>query len=304
MLILSRSVAPAALLPIMTLNHAIFTQLAASSDSNQFPSTPLFQSLCLSATLALDGMLAVPGGGKKQRVKPTLRKAAVLRTRRVVRNNYRLIPSIFDTVYDAYADHGSRVVPMLGVIFAVSLRLKVIPKKKENGELEQPLAERFTAAQKDRLFDLYLEKIMSSKTPVPKRIYAAMDDLWSSNLIGKDVVEEKVLPMADKLLIRSPEVVLPSEYSPRRYISIGMLMARRLCSTLAHHLSHISRPIVCHSGSPSFRCNFGIEINQTGDTGRRSRLCASPCAQDRRCCKGQIDDRNLGSAQNRENDER
>lgn len=198
----------------MTLNHAIFTHLAASTDSNQFPATPLFQSLCLSMTLALDGMLAVPGGGKKQRVKPTLRKAAVVRTRRVIRNNYRLIPNIFDVVYDAYADHGERVIPMLGVIFAVSLRLKVIAKKTENGEMEQPLANRYTTAQKDKLFDFYLEKVLSSKHAVPKRIYASMDDLWNANLIGKDAIKERVLPLADRLLIRSPEAVLPSEAIP------------------------------------------------------------------------------------------
>ena len=161
--------------------------------------------------LALDGMLAVQGGGKKQKVKPTLRKAAVVRTRRVIRNNYRLIPNIFDTVYAAYETQGERVIPMLGVIFAVSLRLKVIAKKTDDGEAPQPLAERYASAQKDKLFDLYLEKIMSSKTAVPRRIYTSMDDLWDSGFASEVTVKEKVLPLADKVLIRSPEVVLPSE---------------------------------------------------------------------------------------------
>lgn len=197
----------------MALNHAIFSHLAASTESNQFPATPLFQSLCLSMALALDGMLAVQGGGKKQKVKPTLRKAAVVRTRRVIRNNYRLIPNIFATVYAAYDTQGERVIPMLGVIFAVSLRLKVIAKKTEDGEQTQPLAERYASAQKDKLFNLYLEKIMSSKTSVPRRIYTSMDDLWTSSLIPEDAIKEKVLPLADKMLIRSPEVVLPSEFA-------------------------------------------------------------------------------------------
>lgn len=197
----------------MALNHAIFSHLASSTESTQFPSTPLFQSLCLSMALALDGMLAVQGGGKKQKVKPTLRKAAVVRTRRVIRNNYRLIPYVFDTVQAAYETQGERVIPMLGVIFAVSLRLKVIAKKTEDGESTQPLAERYASAQKDKLFNLYLEKILSSKTAVPRRIYTSMDDLWTSSLIPEDTMKEKVLPLADKMLIRSPEVVLPSEFA-------------------------------------------------------------------------------------------
>lgn len=205
----------------MTLNHAIFSHLAASTESSEFPSTPLFQSLCLSMTLALDGMLAVQGGGKKQKVKPTLRKAAIVRTRRVIRNNYRLIPSIFDTVYDAYETHGERVIPMLGVIFAVSLRLKVIAKKTEDGEPTQPLADRYTSAQKDKLFNLYLEKVVSSKTAVSKRIYTSMDDLWNSNMISEEAIKEKVLPLADKMLIRSPEVVLPSESTSSTYLLVG-----------------------------------------------------------------------------------
>jgi hypothetical protein len=208
------SVAPAALLPLMTLNHALFSHLAATADDLLFTSTPLFQSLCLSMAFALDGVLAAPGGGKKQRVKPTLRKAAVVRTRRVIRNNYRLIPDIFNVVYDAYNTHGERLLPILGVILAVSLRLKVITKKTGDDQPEQSLAKKYVAMQKDKLVELYLDKVLSSKTPVSRRVYSSMDDLWSGGLVTDEEWKTRVLPLVDRMLIRSPEVVLPSRSFP------------------------------------------------------------------------------------------
>lgn len=196
----------------MTLNHALFTYLASIAEDIQFTSTPLFQSLCLSMAFALDGVLAAPGGGKKQKVKPTLRKAAVVRTRRVIRNNYRLIPDIFNVVYDGYNTHGERLLPMLGVILAVSLRLKVVPKKTQDGQPEQSLAEKYVAIQKDKLVELYLDKVLSSKTPVSRRVYSSMDDLWTAGLITHEDWKTRVLPLVDRMLIRSPEVVLPSRF--------------------------------------------------------------------------------------------
>lgn len=285
----------------MALNHAIFTHLAASTESTEFPSTPLFQSLCLSMTLALDGMLAVQGGGKKQKVKPTLRKAAIVRTRRVIRNNYRLIPSIFDTVFDAYDAQGERIIPMLGVIFAVSLRLKVIAKKTNDGEPTQPLAERYTSAQKDKLFSLYLEKVMSSKTVVPRRIYTSIDDLWTSNMVSEEAIKEKVLPLADKMLIRSPEVVLPSELASA---DIAGFHSRLSLSTLPHRLHLVSGFIVCDSCPSRFGNCLGIKVVKARYEIGRTRSRQSAGAQTERHCKGAPHDRNLGSSQGRKDDER
>jgi hypothetical protein len=61
-------------------------------------------------------------------------------------------------VYAAYETQGERVIPMLGVIFAVSLRLKVIAKKTDDGEVYILLG---TAVFDDMIFSRYRSNSLS-----------------------------------------------------------------------------------------------------------------------------------------------
>lgn len=186
----------------MTLAHSIFNHLAKTSED--FQSNPLFTPLVVASAYALDGLLTPREGKPKDR--EAVRTGAVVRTRRLIRSNYRLIPALFDTTYDGLAKFGNRLIPFLGVVTGVAVRLKVLPKQKDQDKTL--LRDRYAAEQKERLFKVFVERVLGAKSPLPLKTYAAFDDLWTV-LADETIINETILPAIDKLLIRSPETGLP-----------------------------------------------------------------------------------------------
>lgn len=198
----TKTVAPSVLLPYLILSIRIFSTLATSTN---FDSTAEFKTLLLAITKAFNAILTdpfehAPDVDKRRKdgsAKVTLRKGAITRTRRVVRNHVELIPSIFDVLQ---ADNGIHVLPMLGVTMGVALRLK--------NEKQAVLGKQAVEERKSDLLKSYLTSVLGSKTAVSSQAINSMDDLWTS-LVTEDDMKTLVLPLADKMLIRTPEIALP-----------------------------------------------------------------------------------------------
>lgn len=152
----------------MSLAHVSYDTLSRKRPA--FASEPLFKPLVISMAYALDGILTPREG--KARMKDAMQKGAVIRTRRVLRSNYRLISETFETLYQAVPKVGERLFPMLGVAMGVAIRLKIAPKQKDADQ--EPLKDKYARVQKEQMTTIFVERVLGAKSPLPRRTYVSL----------------------------------------------------------------------------------------------------------------------------------
>lgn len=210
----SRTVAPSTLLPYLILANESFSLLSrqAVTATTSLTDSSRLQSLLLSNARALNVILSDPSefapeeaaSDSKRRgkigagaAKATIRKGAITRCRRMLRNRHTLLPDALDQLL---RQSETFALPLLGVAVGVALRLR--------GDKQSEAGQGWVANRKQAILKLYLSMVLSSKTPVASHTIASIDDLWVSLTTEADFGDE-ILPMADKMLVRSPEIALP-----------------------------------------------------------------------------------------------
>ncbi|CAO3633857.1 unnamed protein product [Cunninghamella echinulata] len=130
--------------------------------------------------------------------KPSIWKSAIADTRRPFRNHPKRIPELFK-----YAlANSSTCTPtyinaiLIGTIVDVCFHLKHTDGKP------------FVVDMQSSLIDYYLKNIISSRSAVPQSSMVALN-AFISTMITQDIFEQQFLPVLEKMMLRSPEVVLP-----------------------------------------------------------------------------------------------
>lgn len=134
--------------------------------------------------------------------KKTIAKSAIADVRRTIRLNADAIPIMFQVALAnaQTATPSFKNAVLIGTIIDVSLRLKTLDGKPFVENIESQLTE------------YYLKNIVSSRTAVHIAALNAFHDFIQS-IITKDKFESEYLPVLDKMMLRSPEIVLQGTYS-------------------------------------------------------------------------------------------
>ncbi|KZV97501.1 ARM repeat-containing protein [Exidia glandulosa HHB12029] len=136
---------------------------------------------------------------ESREAKANIRRSAVVRARRVVRNSHQNIPAILSAILDRAKTSSSptSLVPFLGLVVDVVLHLKQPPANVD--ELLGPSRAGIVA--------LYTTNVLMSRTPVPSHVSAAFSGFIRSQ-VDQQTLTSDVLPVMEKAMLRSPEVAL------------------------------------------------------------------------------------------------
>lgn len=130
--------------------------------------------------------------------KKTIAKSSIADVRRTIRLNADAIPTIIQVALaNAQTCTPSfKNAVLIGSIIDVSLRLKNRTDGKTMIENIEP-----------QLTEYYLKNIVSSRTAVHKAALESFND-FIKNIITQQKFEAEYLPVLDKMMLRSPEIVL------------------------------------------------------------------------------------------------
>jgi hypothetical protein len=144
--------------------------------------------------------------------KKTIGRSAVADVRRTMRLNADAIPTILDvSLANAQTCTPSfKNAVLIGTIIDVSLRLKA----RTDGKIMIENVE-------SRLTDYFLMNIVSSRNAVHKAALQSFND-FIKNIVAKEKFEAEYLTVLDKMMLRSPEIVLQGMIRKKlkRYIEL------------------------------------------------------------------------------------
>jgi hypothetical protein len=152
--------------------------------------SPMFSTILNAQAVLIDSLV---DDGKK-----TISKSAIADVRRTIRLNADAIPIIIDVALaNAQTCTPSfKNAVLIGTVIDVSLRLKT----RSDGKAMIEDAE-------SRLTEYYLKNIVSSRSAVHKAALDSFND-FITHIVTKEKFETEYIPVLDKMMLRSPEIVL------------------------------------------------------------------------------------------------
>lgn len=156
--------------------------------------SPLFSSVLSAQAVLLDSLV--------DDAKKGISQSAVADVRRTFRLNAEAIPTIIDVAL-ANAQTASpsyKNAVLIGTVIDVSLRLKT----RSDGKAMIENAE-------SQLSEYYLKNIISSRTAIHPAAARSFND-FIRFIITKEKFESEYLPVLDKMMLRSPEIVLGGKF--------------------------------------------------------------------------------------------
>ncbi|KAL7422316.1 translational activator of GCN4 [Cryptotrichosporon argae] len=188
----SKTTTPLAVAPHLTLTLALLSALRSRTD---FASSPQFTDLLTSLALLVDTVEA--------RAEPTNRGARIvhkvnIRVWRVLRQIRADLPAALKVLL-AYKAAPARTAALLSDVIGVTLRLK--------SKKGAPEGKAIIEAEKDAVLAFYTTNILSSKTALPRHQAQAFSEFLST-FVSRDMLVVKLVPAAERMLLRSPEVAL------------------------------------------------------------------------------------------------
>lgn len=194
---------PAGLLPYTFLNLALLQQLGSSRDN--FNATSTFNDLINSLALLTDAIEARELDPSTSTLHPTakitrFRRKVGIRIWRTIRDIRECIPTIIETLTKSSTPKSA---VLLRHVIGVCLRLKSSAKRPLNGR-------ETVEGIKGKIVDWYTTNVLGSKVIVPRHTSGALNE-FHKEFTDIDTLSTKVLPTAEKMLLRSPEVALDCE---------------------------------------------------------------------------------------------
>lgn len=175
---------------LLTWVNLLFTCVLKQVTVEAAKTNPLFVNIISAQAVLIDSLV---DDGKK-----TIAKSSIADVRRTIRLNADAIPTIIQVALaNAQTCTPSfKNAVLIGSIIDVSLRLK-------NGTDGKTMIENI----EPQLTEYYLKNIVSSRTAVHK---AALESFYDfiKNIITQQKFEAEYLPVLDKMMLRSPEIVL------------------------------------------------------------------------------------------------
>ncbi|KAF9561868.1 ARM repeat-containing protein [Agrocybe pediades] len=161
-----------------------------------FSTSNAWRALIGSLALLLDMI------SESSKAKPSLKKGALVRTRRALRSAGSKIPDVISTLLGLTktSQTPTKFIPLLGVSISVLIRLKNVT--------EEPI-QRLPVDLKDGVIGLYTSTILMTKAPLQEQTLTALND-FISTYVSNDDFSKTVLPTIEKSLLRSPEYSLPA----------------------------------------------------------------------------------------------
>lgn len=136
--------------------------------------------------------------------KPTLAKGATSATRRAVRESYEIIPDLFKTFCSVASP---KMASMIGLVIDVCFHLRVAGKETEKGAPDG-IGRSYVRDAKPVILQYYVSQVLSSKVSLAPHLHAALARFIANEISDEDV-SKTIRHTMEKMLLRSPEVVLP-----------------------------------------------------------------------------------------------
>ncbi|KAL1923463.1 uncharacterized protein VTP21DRAFT_8443 [Calcarisporiella thermophila] len=164
-------------------NHLIGCALTSSTPD----ASPHWQVLVNAQAILMDGIAGEQRKG--------LRESSFVDTRRCIRKNASAIPAYFSLLTKGTTNPPYRNAVLLGIVIDVALRLKSMDGKE--------LVEK----EKESIIKFYLTNILASKQKVTGPAMNAFHD-FIANIVSEADFRDVIAPQLEKVILRSPEVVL------------------------------------------------------------------------------------------------
>ncbi|CEG70748.1 hypothetical protein RMATCC62417_06588 [Rhizopus microsporus] len=219
---------------LLTWIDVLFTCVLKHVAIEGAKNNPLFSSVVNAQAILIDSLVS---DNKK-----SISKSAVADVRRTIRLNAEAIPTIIDVALaNAQTCTPSfKNAVLIGIIIDSSLRLKTRSDGKQMIENAE-----------SKLTDYYLKNVISSRAMVHPAALDAFND-YVRVIITKDKFDSQLLPVLDKIMLRSPEVVLQAlaHVTPALSFDPSPIFANKWLDPLLNHLRSTSAATV--SGAKAF----------------------------------------------------
>ncbi|KAL1405501.1 translational activator of GCN4 [Vanrija albida] len=192
-----KSTTALSLVPQLTLVLSLLSTLHKSR-GDKFASSAQFNDLILALATVTDTTEARSAPTKKHRM-DRIRHKVNVRIWRVLRQLYDAFPQII-TLLVTKNPTPVRSAVLLGHVVGVALRIKPAKSKPDGKSVIE--------ANKEAIITYYSTTILSAKTALPPHVPSALHE-FLGNFVGEDVLVGKLLPTAEKMLLRSAEIALP-----------------------------------------------------------------------------------------------
>jgi hypothetical protein len=190
----SRTTTPTVYIPYLYTILGLLSTLRSRPD---FSTSPQFTELVMSLATVVDVMGSKSQGtGKVER----LRKKTGIRTWRALRELRSSIPAIVDILVKT-TTNPLRVSILLNHAISVALRLKPTGERKGAHPAGRQLLDQ------EKIVAFYTANVIGSKTPVPRYISQSYS-LFLSSFLDLQTLSEKLIPSAERMMLRAPEVAL------------------------------------------------------------------------------------------------
>ncbi|ODO11508.1 hypothetical protein I350_00288 [Cryptococcus amylolentus CBS 6273] len=201
----SKSVSPVTLFPYLIITTSLISKLASTrAPVDQFVSSQQGQDLFLSLALVLDAMrLGEKEIHRESRVK-RIRKKAGIQVWRVLRQLRPTLSQVLHSLVTRTYSQPSRLAVLITHVIGVALRLKPL----KNGDAGGAASGReIVEKEKDAIVNYYSTNILGAKTHVTRHSSTAFNE-FLGEFVSYQTLSEKLIPQAEKMLLRSPEVAL------------------------------------------------------------------------------------------------
>ncbi|KAG1308067.1 hypothetical protein G6F64_006326 [Rhizopus arrhizus] len=213
---------------LLTWINVLFTCVLKQATIEGAKTSLLFSNVLNAQAILIDSLV---NDSKK-----SISKSAIADVRRTVRLNADAVPTIIDVALaNAQTCTPSfKNAVLIGIVIDSSLRLKTRSDGKQMIENAE-----------DKLTDYYLKNVISSRSVAH---FAALDSFndYIRYIVTKDKFESQFLPVVDKMMLRSPEVVLQAlaRITPALSFDPSSIFASKWVEPLLNHLRSTSATTV------------------------------------------------------------
>ncbi|KAK8869849.1 hypothetical protein IAR55_000417 [Kwoniella newhampshirensis] len=201
----AKTISPVALFPFLLIVLSLLSTLASTrGPAEDFVESAQGQELLLSLALVLDAMrlseLEIKWAGRADR----LRHKAGIRTWRVLRSLRPALQTILHSLVTRSTSAPARLAVLITHVIGVSLRLKSSEKGKE---ASPDAGHEVVEKEKDNIIAFYTTHILGAKTVLSRHSSTVFSE-FLSRFVSFATLTDKLIPQAEKMLLRSPESAL------------------------------------------------------------------------------------------------
>ncbi|KAI8992465.1 armadillo-type protein [Pilobolus umbonatus] len=204
--------------------NVLFTCVIKQVTVEKIESSPLFSLVLNSQAVLLDSLM----NDKKK----SISKSAMADVRRTIRLNSSAIPHIINVALTnaQTCTPSFKNAVLIGTVIDCSLRLKTRSDGKTMIDNVQP-----------QLSDYYLKNIISSRVLPNSGVLDAFKD-FITHIITEETFKSEYIPVLDKMMLRSPEIVLQAlaHITPALSFDPSVIFATRWLEPLLNHLRSTS----------------------------------------------------------------